>query len=273
MTSAPADLLDFRKVVMTATGLTNPASVGIVGDGAHQRTGGYHEGRDVLQAIGRWTSQLRPGDTRLDYSCRLARDLTGLTNSASAVDIGYQWPRGGNAAWLRFNNLLVTALPADPALAPIRAVNYSPDGSTKKRRDRQNGWAAESTSDTVDVHTHIEFFRDTEGRRGACLNRLGQLINVAITGGSMAASGITMAWGETLDAYLSRIEKIWVPAANKVAELEAKLDKALATLDSLQAAGAAPTTAGAPAPVDVATVKAGVLLAFREIGANIPPGA
>lgn len=35
-----------------------------------------------------------------------------------------------------------------------------------------------------------------------------------LEGASMASSsGITMSWGETLDAYLHRIEQLWVPAA------------------------------------------------------------
>jgi hypothetical protein len=189
MSSAPADLLELRRIVMAETGLTDPVSVGIVGDGAHQRTGGYHEGKDVLTMIGRYHPGAAAGSTGEDYSCRLSRDRAGLTNSSSGMDIGYRWPKGGNAAWLRFNNLLVDQLlKSDSALAPIRGVNYSPDGKAKVRRDRQNGFTAQSTTDTVDVHTHIEFYRDTEGRREACIARLGQLMHAAVTGGQLPAT-------------------------------------------------------------------------------------
>src|SRR5689334_21277151 len=110
MTIAPADLLALRTTVLSLTGLSGDA-VGIVGDGAHQKTGGYHEGHDVLTAIGRYhpPATSHTGSSTEDYSCRLLRDRRGLTVEASAMDIGYQWPHGGSAAWLRFNNALVAA--------------------------------------------------------------------------------------------------------------------------------------------------------------------
>lgn len=192
MTNAPADLVAFRATVMTETGLRDPADVGIVGDGAHARTGGYHEGRDVLASIGRYHVSAAAGSSSEDYSARLARDRAGLTLSASAMDIGAAWPRGGRAAWLRFNRLLVAALQAgDPALAAIRAANYSPDGSARHRIDRQYGFTQiEDTTDSVDIHTHIEWYRDGEGRRQASLDRLAALIRGArdntspLTGGT-----------------------------------------------------------------------------------------
>jgi hypothetical protein len=179
MTNPPSDLLAFRQQVMATTGLGSAADVGIVGDGAHARTGGYHEGVDVLASIGRYHSPVwaHAGSSGEDYSCRLARDRTGLTMSASAMDIGASWPHGGRAAWLAFNNALANALRAgDPLLSAVRAINYSPDGSTRWRIDRENGWRTESTSDSVDIHTHVEFYRDTEGRRTAALGRLTALM-------------------------------------------------------------------------------------------------
>lgn len=184
MTSAPADLLAFRATVMRLTGLTDPAAVGIVGDGAHQRTGGYHEGVDVLEGIGRYhpPASGHVGSDSEDYSVRTARDRRGLSASASAMDIGYRWPHGGYTAWLKFNRLLVAALPRDPALGAIRGVNYSPDGTAKCRVDREAGFRVTSSTDTVDVHTHIEWYRDTEGKRAVCLARLADLITQAIIG-------------------------------------------------------------------------------------------
>jgi hypothetical protein len=182
MTNSPADLLGFRRQVMAETGLADPADIGIVGDGAHARTGGYHEGHDVLVAIGRYHPGAQyVGSSVEDYSCRLGRDRAGLTDSASALDIGAQWPRGGRLAWLRFNNSLVRTLQAgDPALAAIRAVNYSPDGTSRHRIDRQYGFnVIEDSTDSVDVHTHIEWYRDTEGNRQTSLDRLVALVRAA----------------------------------------------------------------------------------------------
>lgn len=222
MTNAPGDLLAFRTTVRAKTGITNPASIGIVGDPAHEASGGYHVGRSALIRIGKFNPARPAGDSREDFSARLARDRAALSEDGSAMDIGYGWPHGGNAAWLRFNRLLVAQLRAgDPDLRPIRAVNYSPDGSAKLRVDREHGFAAESSKDTVDVHTHIEWYRDTIGRREGSFDRLAEFIDAAIAnrtppileGASMAGSGITMSWGESLDAYLHRIEQLWVPAA------------------------------------------------------------
>lgn len=188
MTNAPDDLLAHRKDVQTATGMTSGADVGIVGDGAHQRTGGYHEGMDVLVAIGRYhpPAYSHIGSTNEDYSARLARDRNGLTNDASAMDYGSDWSHGGRAAWLRFNNALAAALKSgDSRLPAVRAINYSPDGTTKRRIDRETNWVNSSTSDTVTVHTHVEFYRDTKGNRTMTLNQILSLIQVAISGGSM----------------------------------------------------------------------------------------
>lgn len=174
MTNAPADLLGLRSRIQAATGLS-AVSVGIVGDAAHAATGGYHEGKNDLVAAGVWMT---------DYSVRLTRDRNGATNSASAMDIGYQWPKGGNAAWLRFNNWLAANLRSGRNdLLAIRAINYSPNGSTKWRIDRENGWATQSSTDSVDVHTHIEWYRDTESSslRQASIDRLVTLVNDAIT--------------------------------------------------------------------------------------------
>jgi len=172
MTNAPIDLLTLRSRIQLRTGLS-AVEVGIVGDVAHGGRG-YHEGRSDLTRV---------GVLGTDYSVRLARDRAGLTESASALDIGGAWRTGGGAAWLRFNHLLIMELTGGrAALAPIRAVNYSPDGRQKLRQDRENGWRVEATSDTVDVHTHIEFYRDTEGKRQACIDYLDLLVGTAISG-------------------------------------------------------------------------------------------
>lgn len=210
MTNAPADLLGFRVGVQQRTGLT-AVEVGIVGDSAHAATGGYHEGL---------TDLTRAGVINTDYSVRLPRDKAGLTESASAFDIGYRWPRGGNAAWLRFNNLFAADLRANhPALAAVRAINYSPDGTRKVRIDRENGWREQSTTDVVDIHTHGEMYRDTEGKRQAALDRLLQLIDAAIAnttppGGDMAGeyspdTARAIAVGATQFGYVQFTDPKW----------------------------------------------------------------
>lgn len=183
MTNAPADLLGQRSTMAGITGLTNPADLGIVGDGRHKKTGGYHEGEDVLIANGMYhpPAGSHVGSLNEDYSVRIARDRNGLTLDASAMDYADNWPNGGRAAWLRWNNALAAALKANvPALAAVRAINYTPDGTTKKRIDRQNGWKDQATSDSVTIHTHVEFYRDTEGKRQAALDYIAQLARLAI---------------------------------------------------------------------------------------------
>lgn len=181
MTNAPADLLGLRSTLQQLTGLS-AVDVGIVGDAAHARSGGYHIGRSGLVAAGVWST---------DYSVRLTRDRNGATESASAMDVGAGWKQG-RATWLRWNQLLANALRAnEPALAAVRAINYSPDGTTKWRLDREAGWRTASTSDTVDIHTHVEWYRDTEGHRQASLDRIAGLAQQAITGQVVLAPTIT----------------------------------------------------------------------------------
>jgi len=185
MTNAPADLLAFRALVRAITGLPSTA-VGVVGDGVHQRTGGYHEGRSVLADIGRYHGppSAYVGSTGEDYSARQFRDRTGLTDDASAVDIGDDWPVGGRAGWLRFNGMLVDEMRYRQGNLPaLRAVNVSLDGRTRQRFDqlhRDAGLIA--STDNVETHTHLEFWRDTAGTRKTTLDRIAQLVQAAAGG-------------------------------------------------------------------------------------------
>jgi hypothetical protein len=173
VTNAPSDLTTFRTgVVIPLTGLSGN-DVGIAPDASH--TSGYHVGCEDIQRAGKWNS---------DYSTRQARDRLDGTNLASAMDIGDDWPHGGRAGWLRFNNLLVAQLRArDPGLAAVRAVNFSPDGTLRKRYDSFNaGQGVIDSTDSVYMHTHLEWWRDTAGTpvRARSLVRLGQIISAAI---------------------------------------------------------------------------------------------
>jgi hypothetical protein len=175
MTNPPGDLATFRTgKVIPATGLQGN-DVGINPDSAHLGDGGYHVGCVDVQRIGRWNT---------DYSTRQQRDRLDGTNLASAMDIGDDWPNGGRPAWLRFNNLLVSQLRAsDPALAALRAVNFSPDGSLRRRYDSLHPeQGVIPSTDSVTIHTHLEWWRNTAGTasRARSLARIGQIIDAAI---------------------------------------------------------------------------------------------
>jgi hypothetical protein len=205
MTSAPSDLLALRSTVIQKTGLSGN-SVGVVGDGIHQRTGGYHEGHSVLVSIGRFhgPATAHVGAAAEDYSARIARDRSGLTDHASAMDIGCDWPNGGRAAWLRFNNALYAELRDHPERLPaLRGANLTLDGTSRKRYDtahRDQGLIP--STDSVTIHTHMEFWRDTEGRRQATLDRIAQLITAAVSG---TDQGGPVASGDTADFAASHV--------------------------------------------------------------------
>ena len=77
MSDSPKKLRALQLFLMPKTGL--PAkSLGIVGDTAHDD--GYHLGEDRIFAPG--------GLGNKDYSVRHPRDKSGLSNFASAIDIG-----------------------------------------------------------------------------------------------------------------------------------------------------------------------------------------
>jgi hypothetical protein len=166
-TNAPNDLKAFRTDVMAECGFTNPGEVGITGDPAHARRGGYHISGNDIRAAGRFDS---------DFSTKRTRDHFLPNPFASAVDIGDDWPRGGRAAWLRFNNNVLYEMIHHPGvLTTVRAINCSTDGSNKKRYDKANAsQGVINSTDTVTIHTHLEFWRDTNGTaaRAADLDRL-----------------------------------------------------------------------------------------------------
>lgn len=142
MSYAPQSLLDVRDYLRSRTGLSL-ASLGIVGDQAH--TYGYHLGKDRL-----------PTD---DYSARTARDRAGLSNAASALDIGsfgrlreltahlVRWARAGR-------------------LGDVREIIGPGSDGRAYRWDHLSGWSAvrRAAGDSHEWHTHISFYRDAEQR-------------------------------------------------------------------------------------------------------------
>lgn len=162
MTHTPDDLLAVRRYLQEATGLA-PVALGV----QHYQPdgGGYHEGRDLLAAAGRASS---------DYSVRESgRDRAGLTDAASAIDIDQGW-RQGISEFRRVTLALVAACRAgDPRTHDIREIIYSPDGKTVHRYDALGVRTSGDPSHLT--HTHISFFRDSEGRRARADNVLGLL--------------------------------------------------------------------------------------------------
>lgn len=164
MTYAPGDLLIVRNYVRTKTGLPD-TSMGIVGDTSHNSSGGYHVGRDVMSMLG--TAPEQPGG---DYSyTESQRDRNGLTNAASAFDLGGAFPR--------FREITVGIVNAckagDPRTRDIREVIYTDNGTTVKRWD---ALGRRTTGDSSHLqHTHVSFFRDSDGRRDDDDNFLGLL--------------------------------------------------------------------------------------------------
>jgi len=264
VTNAPADLLGLRSELESLTGLS-PVDIGIVGNGAHQKSGGYHEGKDTLQANGLWAG---------DYSVRLARDRNGCTLSASATDIGAGW-RQGRTTWLQWNNLLANTLRAnDPALAAVRAINYSPNGTTRWRIDRETGWRTESSGDTVDIHTHIEFYRDTEGHRQQALDRIVALAQQAITGQAAPSSEVDVTPEEhtKLDAVYNLYDQVQLPGGGAT-QFQVPITKFIKGIAADVAA--VKVAVGTPAPIvlspeqitEVAAALAGLVPTLEEFRA------
>lgn len=174
MTESPGDLVAVQHYVQGRTGLPWDA-LGIK-HGSPQG-GGYHEGNDLLSAAGRLSS---------DYSKReSARDRPG-TNSASAFDLG-----GDFGDFRRITLGIVHACQAgDPRTRDIREVIYTPNGQVVQRWDRLG---VRSTGDSTHLsHTHISFFRDSEGRRAQADNFLG-LLRELFEGTDMANAAETNA--------------------------------------------------------------------------------
>lgn len=151
MTYAPPTLSELGKFWVAQGG----RNLGIVGDTRHQAKGtSYHLGR----------SQLATGA----YSARTARDKRGLTDAASAIDLGLL---GGSLARLRdFSLWLLGECRRNAAgTSDIRELIYwDPVRNAVMRWDRERGSASQPKTGEADMshrtHTHVSYYRDSEKR-------------------------------------------------------------------------------------------------------------
>jgi len=150
MTFAPAPLVALADL-LKANGVV---FLGHVGDTKHKKKGfSYHLGADDLM----------PGAS----SARLPRDRAGLSNAASAIDVGKV---GGSFEGLRRMSLWLVGecLAGAPDARDIREIIFSPDGVLVSRWDGMNGLPGVvrpgpgQGDNSHRKHTHISFFRDSE---------------------------------------------------------------------------------------------------------------
>jgi hypothetical protein len=150
MSYAPASLTALG-AYLVSKGVVN---LGIVGNAAHTR--GYHLGRDRIYGVN--------GIGDADYSVQRARDRTGLTNAASALDIGKV---NGTIDGLReLSKWLIVQCQAGRA-PDIREVIYSPDGVTVYRWESSDNVIRTGPGQGDNshlTHTHISYYRDSEAR-------------------------------------------------------------------------------------------------------------
>lgn len=129
-------------------------NLGVVGDDSHVGGGtSYHLGRSQLSANA--------------YSIRTTRDRLGLSEAASAIDLG---KLDGTLTGLRVFSVWLVAYARQngEGTNDIREIIYSPDGTLVLRWDRERGFASPPQGGEADAshrtHTHISFYRDAEAR-------------------------------------------------------------------------------------------------------------
>lgn len=142
MSYAPATLLQARTYLKSRTGLGDGA-LGIVGDSLH--TYGYHLGADRLKAG--------------DYSRQTARDRAGLTDAASALDIG-------SFGRLRELTAFLVREARAGHLGDVRELIGPGSDGRAYRHDHLSGWKPErqSKGNSHEWHLHVSFYRDSEHR-------------------------------------------------------------------------------------------------------------
>ena len=142
-------------------------NLGVVGNDKH--CSGYHLGRDRIygSCACRPKDICVPGKADRDYSVQHIRDRAGLTNAASAIDLGKL--NGSLVNLYKFSEWLVTRCQADaPGTDDIREVIYWSVRNNRVERYSGVDGAVHSGPGNGDLshktHTHISYYRDSEGR-------------------------------------------------------------------------------------------------------------
>lgn len=157
MSDAPADLRAARAYICAQSGLT-ARDVGIVGNAAH--TWGYHLGRDRIYTI-------PPGRGDRDPSVRHARDRAGLTDDASALDIGWHDRLPGLG-----RHLLAAVLDGKPDTGDVcELIAENADGSHLWGWSRSGGLSGSPRSTARYHHLHVSYRRDSRSRDKTALYR------------------------------------------------------------------------------------------------------
>lgn len=149
MTYADPALLNARNYLI-GRGIPGD-SIGIVGDQSHQSSGGYHVGNDVLAAIGKLYT---------DYSKRQTdKDQPG-SNAAMALDVG---GLSGQQLYELTSWIIAQCRAGTPDTRNIREVigRRTPSGGVT--RYDALGILPDSGSADHETHTHISYYRDSEG--------------------------------------------------------------------------------------------------------------
>lgn len=162
MTTTPPTLADLAAFWVSHGG----TNLGIVGNQKH--CSGYHLGRDRIYGTCacKPDGTCEPGQGAKDYSVVMARDKAGLTNAASAIDLGRL--NGSLTQLYEFSKWLVAQSQAGAAgYRDVREIIYSPDGVKVQRYSGVDGGihTGDGNGDgSHTTHTHISYFRDSEKR-------------------------------------------------------------------------------------------------------------
>lgn len=152
MTFAPETIRAVRALLKGEDPDLDDNELGIVGGPSHVTTGtSYHLGKDQLIM------------SKNPYSARTSRDLAGLSNAASALDIDDDLDELRElSVWL-----VAECRANAPDTRDICEIIYSPDGVQVLQWDRERGVtsAPRTHSDLSHrMHTHISWYRDSEFR-------------------------------------------------------------------------------------------------------------
>jgi hypothetical protein len=140
--------------------------LGVVGTQKH--CAGYHLGKARIYSdcACKPDGTCEPGRRANDYSVTNARDKAGLTNAASAIDLGRL--DGSLPKLYAFSRWLVNqCLGGVAGSRDVREIIYSPDGKRVQRFSGIDGniHSGPGNGDQSHLmHTHISYFRDSEKR-------------------------------------------------------------------------------------------------------------